>query len=76
MIEDLPTMTEPSSPALMAIWRAGVDRAFRTMSTPCFWSSLSAHPLERLSERVLAAAELQRQVMSEFGGSTDLPWTA
>ena len=33
-------MTEPSSPALMAIWRAGADNALRTISMPCFWSSL------------------------------------
>jgi hypothetical protein len=34
----LPTTTEPSSPALMAIWRAGQAIALRTMSTPVFWS--------------------------------------
>src|SRR6202051_2711699 len=33
-------MTEPSSPALSAIWRAGHERALRTISTPVFWSSL------------------------------------
>src|SRR5947207_2839874 len=32
-------MTEPSPPALMAIWRAGYDNALRTISTPVFWSS-------------------------------------
>src|ERR1700693_2114737 len=37
----LPTMTEPSSPALVAIWRAGAWIALRTISTPCFWSSLA-----------------------------------
>src|SRR5262249_19217915 len=36
----LPTITEPSSPALMAIWRAGQESALRTISTPVFWSSL------------------------------------
>src|SRR4030088_2115294 len=35
----LPTTTEPSSPALSAIWRAGQESALRTMSTPVFWSS-------------------------------------
>src|ERR1700752_3629332 len=35
----LPTMTEPSSPALVAIWRVGQDSALRTISTPVFWSS-------------------------------------
>ena len=34
-----PTMTEPSSPALMTIWRAGQESAFLAISTPCFWSS-------------------------------------
>ena len=33
-------MTEPSSPALIAIWRAGDCSALRTISTPVFWSSL------------------------------------
>ena len=43
----LPTMTEPSSPALIAIWRAGADSALRTISTPVFWSSfLCATPRE------------------------------
>ena len=32
----LPTMTEPSSPALLAIWRAGAWIALRTISTPTF----------------------------------------
>src|SRR3954465_2396838 len=32
-------MTEPSSPALMAIWRAGADSALRTISTPVFLAS-------------------------------------
>jgi hypothetical protein len=32
-------MTLPSSPALIAIWRAGQDSALRTISTPVFWSS-------------------------------------
>src|SRR5213593_1657642 len=32
-------MTEPSSPALIAIWRAGAESALRTISTPVFWSS-------------------------------------
>ena len=32
-------MTEPSSPALSAIWRAGAESALRTISTPVFWSS-------------------------------------
>src|ERR1700751_4485712 len=36
----LPTITEPSSPALIAIWRAGQESALRTISTPVFWSSL------------------------------------
>lgn len=31
-----PTTTEPSAPALIAIWRAGICIALRTMSTPCF----------------------------------------
>ena len=35
----LPTMIDPSSPALMAIWRAGQESALRTISTPVFWSS-------------------------------------
>src|SRR5262245_34135589 len=43
----LPTTTEPSAPALIAIWRAGVWIALRTMSMPCFWSSFST--LRRLS---------------------------
>src|SRR5476649_962419 len=45
----LPTMTEPSSPALVAIWRAGVWIALRTMSTPCFWSSLATFTRLRAS---------------------------
>ena len=41
-------MTEPSSPALSAIWRAGAWIALRTISTPCFWSSFCGlHLLER-----------------------------
>jgi hypothetical protein len=32
----LPTTIDPSSPALMAIWRAGVLSAFLTMSIPVF----------------------------------------
>src|SRR5262249_19370101 len=40
----LPTITEPSSPALMAIWRAGQESALRTISTPVFWSSLWVRP--------------------------------
>src|SRR5580698_4485389 len=32
-------MMEPSSPALIAIWRAGQESALRTISTPVFWSS-------------------------------------
>src|ERR1700746_1409969 len=44
----LPTTTEPSSPALIAIWRAGQDSALRTISTPVFWSSfLVRMPLRR-----------------------------
>jgi hypothetical protein len=35
-------MTLPSSPALIAIWRAGADSALRTISTPVFWSSFCA----------------------------------
>ena len=31
-------MTGPSSPALIAIWRAGQLSALRTISTPVFWS--------------------------------------
>ena len=38
----LPTTIEPSSPALTAIWRAGVLSAFLTISIPVFWSSFSA----------------------------------
>jgi hypothetical protein len=32
-------LTEPSSPALRAIWRAGALITLRTISTPTFWSS-------------------------------------
>ena len=35
----LPTTMEPSSPALITIWRAGQESALRAMSTPVFWSS-------------------------------------
>ena len=38
----LPTITEPSSPALIAIRRAGQEIAFLTISTPCLWSSVCA----------------------------------
>src|SRR6266511_3355850 len=41
-------MMEPSSPALIAIWRAGQESALRTISTPVFWSSLRSE-----AERVL-----------------------
>src|ERR1700684_1757339 len=43
-------MTEPSSPALMAIWRAGQDSALRTISTPVFWSSFLVRRPFRCSE--------------------------
>src|ERR1700747_3285716 len=49
----LPTTTEPSSPALIAIWRAGQDRALRTISTPVFWSSF----LVRMPLRFLGGTE-------------------
>src|SRR5438552_3569339 len=43
-------MTEPSSPALIAIWRAGADSALRTISTPVFWSSFLVRIPLRCSE--------------------------
>ena len=43
-------MTEPSSPALIAIWRAGQDSALRTISTPVFWSSFLVRSPLRCSE--------------------------
>src|SRR5215475_8537787 len=43
-------MTEPSSPALIAIWRAGADSALRTISTPVFWSSFLVRMPFRCSE--------------------------
>src|ERR1700747_1126763 len=43
-------MTEPSSPALIAIWRAGQDSALRTISTPVFWSSFLVRKPLRCSE--------------------------
>jgi len=36
----LPATTEPSNPALAAIWRSGGWSARRTTSTPTRWSSL------------------------------------
>src|SRR6516162_7073444 len=42
----LPTMSDPSSPALMAIWRAGQESALRTISTPVFWSSFCVRTLQ------------------------------
>ena len=52
LLQDLadPTTTELSSPALIAIWRAGKDSALRTISTPVFWSSFCV--LMRLSASV------------------------
>src|SRR6516225_5938767 len=45
-------MTEPSSPALIAIWRAGDESALRTISTPVFWSSfLVRSPLSASTAR-------------------------
>ena len=46
----LPTTTEPSSPALITIWRAGQDSALRTISTPVFWSSFLVRRPLRCSE--------------------------
>ena len=43
----LPTTIEPSSPAFSAIWRAGHESAFLTMSIPCLWSSLWPLSLSR-----------------------------
>ena len=42
----LPTIIDPSSPELMAIWRAGQESALRTISTPVFWSSFCAYLLQ------------------------------
>ena len=54
-------MTEPSSPALRAIWRAGVWIALRTISTPCFWSSFCGRSrferLGRAQQRDAAARQ-------------------
>jgi hypothetical protein len=42
-------MTEPSSPALIAIWRAGQLSALHTISTPVFWSSFCTRSFFRTS---------------------------
>src|SRR5579871_3618780 len=66
----LPTTTEPSSPALIAIWRAGHDRALRTISTPVFWSSFFADALELLgrTQQRDAAARQDAFLDSRAGG--------
>src|SRR5215472_14783960 len=63
----LPTMTEPSSPELMAIWRAGAESALRTISTPCFWSSFCVRTrrMHRVVDAILALLHL------DLGGAAD-----
>jgi hypothetical protein len=44
----LPTVIEPSSPALAAKWRAGAENALRTVSMPVFCSSFLLQSLQLL----------------------------
>src|SRR6202046_5266251 len=55
-------MTEPSSPALVAIWRAGACSALRTISTPVFWSSFAV--------RTFLSASVARSSATPPPGST------
>jgi hypothetical protein len=48
LLQDLPEMTAPSSPAFSAIWGSGTCNVLRTTSIPCFWSSLSTFSLARV----------------------------